>query len=159
VSLIEKYTSGGLLTVLLGIVAGPLIGGALTEHVSWRWCEYLILLLPRTALLTVDRLLHQLAYRRLSSSHLCDHPRPRQCQERVLLVCSSAQKHSATRSHWLRIIRPAVHHVSPGAAVWLGQCLRLGQRHYHRIVRWCWSWDHHLHILGASHGRRSHAAR
>ena len=24
----------------LGIVAGPLIGGALTEYTSWRWCMY-----------------------------------------------------------------------------------------------------------------------
>jgi MFS family permease len=26
----------------IGIVAGPLIGGALTQFASWRWCEYLL---------------------------------------------------------------------------------------------------------------------
>lgn len=26
----------------LGTISGPLIGGALTDYASWRWCEYYI---------------------------------------------------------------------------------------------------------------------
>ncbi|KAL1798981.1 hypothetical protein ACET3X_003018 [Alternaria dauci] len=35
------YTGIVLGTAQMGIVAGPLIGGALTEHATWRWCFYM----------------------------------------------------------------------------------------------------------------------
>ncbi|KAI4937717.1 hypothetical protein J4E85_000152 [Alternaria conjuncta] len=35
------YTGVVLGTAQMGIVAGPLIGGALTEHAVWRWCFYM----------------------------------------------------------------------------------------------------------------------
>ena len=44
-------TNAGLLGILmgvsqLGLLSGPLIGGALTEYASWRWCTFRILLFP-----------------------------------------------------------------------------------------------------------------
>lgn len=30
----------GISMISIGGILGPIIGGALTEHVTWRWCEY-----------------------------------------------------------------------------------------------------------------------
>jgi MFS family permease len=35
------YTGVILGVAQMGLVTGPLIGGALTEHVTWRWCFYI----------------------------------------------------------------------------------------------------------------------
>ncbi|KAG9193099.1 hypothetical protein G6011_03134 [Alternaria panax] len=43
------YTGIVLGTAQTGIVAGPLIGGALTEHATWRWCFYMNLLIGEAA--------------------------------------------------------------------------------------------------------------
>lgn len=35
------YTGILLGTAQMGIVAAPIIGGTLTQHVTWRWCTYI----------------------------------------------------------------------------------------------------------------------
>lgn len=30
----------------VGVLAGPIIGGALTQHASWRWCQYFLSTYP-----------------------------------------------------------------------------------------------------------------
>ncbi|CAO2654663.1 Nn.00g113960.m01.CDS01 [Neocucurbitaria sp. VM-36] len=35
------YTGALLGIAQMGVVAGPLVGGALTEHATWRWCFYM----------------------------------------------------------------------------------------------------------------------
>ena len=45
-------------TFALGTVAGPLIGGAITEHLSWRWCFYVGVPFAIAAAVVLQKTLH-----------------------------------------------------------------------------------------------------
>ncbi|WP_050347529.1 MFS transporter [Arsenicicoccus sp. oral taxon 190] len=56
-------------TFALGTVAGPLIGGALTEHLSWRWCFYVGVPFALLAIVVLQKTLH-LTTRRRDDAHI-----------------------------------------------------------------------------------------
>ncbi|CAN9231995.1 unnamed protein product [Alternaria alternata] len=64
------YTGIVLGTAQMGIVAGPLIGGALTEHATWRWCFYMNLPIggAAAALITLVRIPERILKPRLTVS-------------------------------------------------------------------------------------------
>ena len=45
-------------TFALGTVAGPLVGGAITEHLSWRWCFYVGVPFAIAAAVVLQKTLH-----------------------------------------------------------------------------------------------------
>ncbi|MCG7321816.1 MFS transporter [Arsenicicoccus bolidensis] len=56
-------------TFALGTVAGPLVGGALTEHLSWRWCFYVGVPFALLAIVVLQKTLH-LPTRRRGETHI-----------------------------------------------------------------------------------------
>ncbi len=78
----------------LAMIAGPLVGGFITDHLSWRWAFYVNLPLGAAALLLIATTLH-LPSRR--SEHRIDWPRWRPCPWR-----SSASSSGARRSRSCR---------------------------------------------------------
>ncbi|MFC6886561.1 MULTISPECIES: MDR family MFS transporter [Actinomadura] len=56
----EQGRYQGMISAAMGLamIAGPLLGGAITDHLGWRWCFYVNLPLGALALVMVSSVLH-----------------------------------------------------------------------------------------------------
>ena len=129
-------------------IAGPILGGVFTQHVSWRWCKFDILL--SLANLKILRLLHQ--------------PAPRGCgcgclglllppNESPRDTNAPGTKDEAPRSPWPRNLHPRSPHASSSRTMGR-QSFRLEIRYRNWLVCRRGADDHSLRCLASVSRRR-----